>query len=57
MSATVDVNHWFVYFANFFVSDSITEGLTFQQSKRSMHDVGMYFWNEAYLYKVHLITS
>jgi len=28
------------------------EGLTFKQMKKFLHDIGKYFWDESYLYRV-----
>ncbi|XP_049357043.1 uncharacterized protein LOC125821700 [Solanum verrucosum] len=52
LATTLDLIPWFVDFANFLVSDLMPEGLTYQQKKRFMHDVGKYFWDEPYLYRV-----
>ncbi|XP_015158637.1 uncharacterized protein [Solanum tuberosum] len=52
LASTLDLIPWFADFANFLVSDLMPEGLTFQQRKRFLHDVGKYFWDEPYLYKV-----
>ncbi|XP_015165371.1 uncharacterized protein [Solanum tuberosum] len=50
--ATLDFIPWFADFANFLVSVLLLEGLTIQQRKRFLHDVGKYFWDEPYLYRV-----
>jgi len=52
LAATLDLIPWFADFANFLVSDLMPEGLTFQQRKRFLHDVGKYFLDEPYLYRV-----
>ncbi|XP_049361012.1 uncharacterized protein LOC125825743 [Solanum verrucosum] len=52
LATTLDLIHWFADYANFLVSDLMPEGLTFQQMKRFMHDVGMYFLDEPYLYRI-----
>ncbi|XP_015168557.1 uncharacterized protein [Solanum tuberosum] len=43
---------WLADFANVLVSDLMPGGLTFQQRKRFPHNVGKYFWDEPYLYRV-----
>ncbi|XP_049360661.1 uncharacterized protein LOC125825364 [Solanum verrucosum] len=52
LAATLDLIPWFADYANFLVSDVLSEGLTFQQRKRFLHDVGKYFWDEPYLYMI-----
>ena len=43
---------WFANFSNCLVSDLIPEGLTYQQKKKFLHEMGKYFWDERYLYRV-----
>ncbi|XP_049392927.1 uncharacterized protein LOC125857385 [Solanum stenotomum] len=52
LAAILDLIPWFADFANFLVSDLMPGGLTFQQRKRFLHNVGKYFWDEPYLYRV-----
>ncbi|XP_049381222.1 uncharacterized protein LOC125845730 [Solanum stenotomum] len=52
LATTLDLVPQFVDFTNFIVSDLIPEGLTFQQRKKFLHDVGKYFWDDPYLYTV-----
>ncbi|XP_049391516.1 uncharacterized protein LOC125855908 [Solanum stenotomum] len=51
LAATLDLIPWFADYAIFLVSDVMPEGLTYQQRKRFLHDVGKYFWDKSYLYR------
>lgn len=50
--ATLDRIPWFADYGYFMVSDLMHEGLTYQQKKNILHDVGKYFLVEPYLYRV-----
>lgn len=50
--ATHDLISWFGDFANFLLSNLISEGLKYQQNKKVLHDIGKYFWDETYMYRV-----
>lgn len=50
--STLDLIPWFAEFANFLVSKLIPEGLTYQQKKKFLYDVGKYFWDQPYFYRV-----
>ncbi|GJT58778.1 reverse transcriptase domain-containing protein [Tanacetum coccineum] len=43
---------WFVDFANYLVGDIIPKGMTYQQKNKFFSDLGHYFWDEPYLFKV-----
>ncbi|GJS83235.1 reverse transcriptase domain-containing protein [Tanacetum coccineum] len=43
---------WFADFANYLVGDIIPKGMTYQQKNKFFSDLGHYFWDEPYLFKV-----
>ncbi|XP_049391578.1 uncharacterized protein LOC125856012 [Solanum stenotomum] len=57
LAATLDLIPWFVDFANFLVSGLMPEVLTFQQRKRFLHDVGMYFLDKYYMYRKYTLVA
>ncbi|GKA87821.1 reverse transcriptase domain-containing protein [Tanacetum coccineum] len=52
MEINTEDEPWFADFANYFASDIIPKGMTYQQKNKIFSDIKHYFWEEPYLFKV-----
>ncbi|GJZ24010.1 reverse transcriptase domain-containing protein [Tanacetum coccineum] len=57
MEINTEDDPWFTDFINYLVSDIIPKGMTYQQKNKFFSDIKNFFWEEPYLFKVHLKTS
>ena len=51
LSTSHDLIPWFADFSNYPASDIVPVNLSFHQSKKIMHVVKIFFWDEPYLYR------
>ncbi|GJT72517.1 reverse transcriptase domain-containing protein [Tanacetum coccineum] len=52
MEMNIEDEPWFAYFANYFASNILPKGMTYQQKNKFFSDLKHYFWEEPYLFKV-----
>ncbi|GJS18208.1 reverse transcriptase domain-containing protein [Tanacetum coccineum] len=51
MEMNIEDEPWFAYFANYFASNILPKGMTYQQKNKFFSDLKHYFWEEPYLFK------